>query len=92
MEKRNVKVEKKYKIKSRKKAKGISTAVVIIMLIAVLIIGIVGGYLLSKNDSLFSKNETQSNNTDNTEKKQSENIARNELIEESETLRNNNCT
>lgn len=69
----------------KKQSKGLSVGLVIIMLIAVLIIGIGGGYLLSKNDSLFSKNETQSNSTDNAEKNKSENITRNELIEESET-------
>lgn len=69
----------------KKQSKGLSVGLVIIMLIAVLIIGIGGGYLLSKNDSLFSKNKTQSNSTDNAEKNKSENITRNELIEESET-------
>lgn len=69
----------------KKQSKGLSVGLVIIMLIATLIIGIGGGYLLSKNDSLFSKNETQSNSTDNAEKNKSENITRNELIEESET-------
>lgn len=69
----------------KKQSKGLSVGLVIIMLIAVLIIGVGGGYLLSKNDSLFSKNGTQSNSTDNVEKNKSENITRNELIEESET-------
>lgn len=69
----------------KKQSKGLSVGLVIIMLIAVLIIGIGGGYLLSKNDNLFSKNKTQSNSTDNVEKNKSENITRNELIEESET-------
>ena len=51
----------------KKQSKGLSAGLVIIMLIAVLIIGIGGGYLLSKNDSLFSKNETKSNgNNSNT--------------------------
>ena len=50
-----------------KKTNGISAPLVIIMLISVLIIGIGGGYLLSKNDNIFNQNKTQSNNTNNTE-------------------------
>ena len=41
-----------------KKTKGIFAPLVIIMLVAVLIIGIGGGYLLSQND-LFSKNKKE---------------------------------
>ena len=47
----------------KKQSKGLSAGLVIIMLIAVLIIGIGGGYLLSKNSNLFNKNETKPNNT-----------------------------
>ena len=47
----------------KKQSKGISAPLVVIMLIAVLIIGIGGGYLLSKNNQLFNKNENQTNNT-----------------------------
>lgn len=56
----------------KKQSKGLSAGLVIIMLIAVLIIGIGGGYLLSKNDQLFNKNENQTNNT-NTTKNNTEN-------------------
>ena len=51
----------------KKETKGLFTPLVVIMLIAVLIIGIGGGYLLSKNDNLFNKNGTQSNNNNNNE-------------------------
>lgn len=56
----------------KKQSKGLSAGLVVIMLITVLIIGIGGGYLLSKNDILFNKNETQSNNNNNN-KSQSQN-------------------
>ena len=51
----------------KKQKKGLSTPLVVVMLIAVLIIGIGGGYLLSKNDNLFNKNGTQLNNNNNNE-------------------------
>lgn len=51
----------------KKETKGLSAPLVIIILLTVLIIGIGGGYLLSKNDTLFNKNGTQSNNANNTE-------------------------
>ena len=47
----------------KKQSKGLSVGLVVIMLIAVLIIGVGGGYLLSKNGNLFNKNETKPNNT-----------------------------
>jgi len=51
----------------KKQKKGLSTPLVVVMLIAMLIIGIGGGYLLSNNDNLFNKNGAQSNNTNNIE-------------------------
>lgn len=51
----------------KKQKKRLPIPLVVAMLIAVLIIGIGGGYLLSKNDNLFNKNDTQSNNNNNNE-------------------------
>ena len=48
--------------------KGKMIALIIIVIILTLIIGIGGGYLLSKNDKIFIKDETQSNNADNEKK------------------------
>lgn len=48
--------------RNNKENKGTSVLPVIIMLIIVLIIGIGVGFLLSKNDNLFNKNEIQSDN------------------------------
>ena len=59
----------------KKQSKGLSVGLVIITLITVLIIGIGGGYLLSKNDSLFNKNETKSNNTTDNSKNENKVIS-----------------
>lgn len=68
----------------KKQSKGLSVGLVIIMLIAVLIIGIGGGYLLSKNDSLFSKNETKSNsNNSNTTQSDNNTSTENNTTEQS---------
>ena len=61
----------------KKQSKGLSAGLVIIMLIAVLIIGIGGGYLLSKNDNIFNKPETNSSNTNNESNTNSSNNAEN---------------
>ena len=67
----------------KKQSKGLSVGLVVIMLIAVLIIGIGGGYLLSKNDSLFSKNETKSNgNNSNTNQSDNNTSTQNNTTEQ----------
>ena len=45
--------------------KGLSVPVVVIILSIVLVIGIVGGFLLSENDNIFNKKETQLNSNNN---------------------------
>jgi flagellar basal body-associated protein FliL len=67
----------------KKQSKGMSAGLVVIMLIVVLIIGIGGGYLLSKNDSLFNKNETKSNNnSSNTTQSNNNTSVENNTIEQ----------
>ena len=67
----------------KKQSKGLSAGLVIIMLIAVLIIGIGGGYLLSKNDSLFNKNETKSNSNNSNITQSNNTSTQNNTIEQS---------
>ena len=67
----------------KKQSKGLSVGLVVIMLIAVLIIGIGGGYLLSKNDSLFNKNEAKSNSNNSNTTQSNNTSTQNNTIEQS---------